>query len=417
MSETWSQQIASAWAIEFDEPLRAWFDEAWWARHGTGEFASALSPQRLLDLDGEVIWPGFLPPDLLPLIGNDYGDWLCLRIGLDNHVREVVYWNHGGGDWIPYGPNLPEALLYAASQRAAEQDEFASTVWPAWAAEQLAKSGKSIMPFWDGESKCDALSALVEAGVAQAPVGRDLCLKRLRRPSQEAADRQKAEALGVPWEPSNIRWFFDAALTPDSLRQKLWSENGQREAADFAQDWDGAELEALRIERVRENLGWPMDLAGWAAERRGDIRQAIPRYLASLRASVFSDESIRFRTLWFPEGFGKFAAARLWEHREHLSEADRANEYLQLLWENDRATLRYRVSQYWLERAEVACEEKQWERAWDAYMRAGWDVGMPRREDYLIVLEGLRTSARQFGGAALAKLAGLHLGLLGATHR
>lgn len=412
MSETWSQKIASAWAIEVDDTLRAWFDEAWWARHGSGEFSAALSPQQLLELDGEIIWPALLPPDLLPIIGNDYGDWLCLRLGLDNRLSEIVYWNHGGGDWIPYGANLPEAILYAASQRPADEEEFASTHWQTWAAEQLAKAGKAIMPFWESKSKCDPLSALVEAGIAQTPVGRDLCLKRLRRPSQEAADRQRAEALGVPWEPNYIRWFFDSALTPESMRRKLWNDQTDLDADDFAQDWNGAELEALRIERVRENLGWPMDLAGWAAERRGDIHQAIPRYLASLKASVFSDESVRFRTLWFPEGFGKFAAARLWEHREHLNEADRENVYLNLLWENDRASLRQRVSQYWLALASSAFEAQDWLTAWDAYMRAGWDVGMPRRDDYFIVLEGLRNSASQLGAKALAKMASLHLRLL-----
>lgn len=417
MSETWSNQIASAWGLELDASLRIWFDEAWWARHGTGEFATALSPQRLLDLDGEVIWPGFLPPDLLPLIGNDYGDWLCLRIGLDNRVSEIVYWNHGGGDWIPYGPSLPEALLYAVSQRAADADEFGGAVWPVWAAEQLARAGKSIMPFWESGAKIDPLSALVESGIAQTPVGRDLCLKRLRKPRQEAAARERAQALGIPWEPNFASWHFDSSLTPEALRGKLSTDNGDGEASEYAQDWEGAEMEALRIERVRENLGWPLDLAGWAAERRGDLHQALPRYLASLKASVFSDESLRFRTLWYPEGFGKFAAARLWEHRDHLNEADRTGAYLNLLWENDRATLRYRVSQYWLEVAEVSAEANDWPATWDAYLRAGWDVGMPRRDDYVIVLEGLRTSAQQLGAVALARLANVHLSLLESHHR
>ncbi len=417
MSETWSHQIASTLGVVMDETLRAWFDEAWWARQGTGEFASALSPQRLLDLDGEVIWPGFLPPDLLPLIGNDYGDWLCMRVGLTNEVSEIVYWNHGGGDWIPFGPNLPEALLYAASQRAAEQDEFASTVWPAWAAERLAACGKRIMPFWEARAKVDPLSALVEAGIAQTPVGRDLCLKRLRRPSQEIADREKAKALGVPWEPNFLSWLFDSALAPAAQRGELWSRGPDQAADGFEQDWNGAEMEALRIERVRENLGWPMDLAGWAAERRGDIQQAIPRYLASLKASVFSDESVRFRTLWFPEGFGKFSAARLSEHRDLLPEPHRSDAYLNLLWENDRTSLRYRVSQYWLEIAEVAVEAQDWRKAFGAYMRAGWDVGMPRREDYLIVLEGLRGAARELGAVALGRLISIHIGLLESNGR
>lgn len=412
MTESWSHQIASNLGVELDESLRTWFDEAWWARQGTGEFTSALSPQRLIDLDGEVIWPGFLPPDLLPVIGNDYGDWMCLRIGLANEVSEIVYWNHGGGDWIPFGPSLPEALLYAASLRATEQDEFASTVWPTWAAEQLSRSGKHIMPFWETGAKVDPLSALVEAGVAQAPVGRDLCLKRLRRPGQEMADREKAKALGVPWEPNFVSWLFDSSLAPESQRSALW-DGGRGDAnAGFEQDWNGAELEALRIERVRGNLGWPMDLAGWAAERRGDLQQAIPRYWSSLKASVFSDESVRFRTLWFPEGYGKFAAARLWEHRELLSELQRSDPYLSLLWENDRTSLRARVSRFWLRIAEEESRQRNWRAAFDAYMRAGWDVGMAQREDYVEVLTGLRCVAIELGAKALTRCISNHLRLM-----
>jgi hypothetical protein len=415
MSESWSSRIASTYGIRLSQSLQIWFDEAWWARQGTGEFATALAPEQILHLDGEVIWPGFLPPDLLPLIGNDYGDWLCLRVGLANEVSEVVYWNHGGGDWIPFGPNLPEALLYAASKRAPATDEFSSTVWPTWAAKQLSESGKPVMPFWETGAQIDPLSALVEAGIAQTPVGRDLCLERLRRPSQETADREKAQALGVPWEPNFISWLFDSSLAPESKRDSLATKDAAS-GENFTQDWEGAEMEALRIERVRENLGWPMDLAGWAAERRGDVHQAIPRYWSSLAASVFSDESIRFRTLWFPEGFGKFAAARLWEHRDQLSDEQRNSPYLQLLWENDRASLRSRVSHFWLEQAEVAVNDQKWHAAFDAYLRAGWDVGMARRDDYFIVLEGLRSAAQHLGAVAMSRLISVHLGLL-ESHR
>ena len=49
---------------------------------------------------------------------------------------------------------------------------------------------------------------------------------------------------------------------------------------------------------------------------------------------------MKFRTHWFPEGYGKFAAARLAELRADLSGAFRRNAYLNVFWENDEATLR-----------------------------------------------------------------------------
>ena len=56
-------------------------------------------------------------PDTLPIIGNDYGDWLCLRIARDGTLAELIHWSHCGGDWLPYGRNLAEGLLYDAAQR------------------------------------------------------------------------------------------------------------------------------------------------------------------------------------------------------------------------------------------------------------------------------------------------------------
>ena len=429
MSESWAGRVAEARGITLAPSLRSWFDDALWARRGVGAFASALAPQQLIDLTDEVVWPGFLPPDLLPIIGNDYGDWLCLRIGLSGDVSEIVYWNHGGGDWIPFGPNLPEALLYAASLKSegeAESSEAGSSEsgsseaetkekdgsWPQWAAEQFAKQGGAkVLPFCEKESKVDALSALIEAGAAQTPVGRDLCLRLLRRPALDGVERERASELGAPWEPEFVRWLFDSALAPNWLREKLFA-SGEGEAGAIEQDWTGAEMEALRIERVRPNLGWPMDLAGWAAERRGDLQQAIPRYRASLSASTFSDESVRFRTLWFSEGFGKFSAARLWELRDSLTAEEQADPYLRLFWENDGPTLRQRVSRFWLARAEKAVAKEEWGAAWEHYLRAGWDVGMPRRSDYLEVLRGLHLAAEKLGATALARLTAIHLQLL-----
>ncbi len=51
-------------------------------------------------------------PDTLPLIGNEYGDWLCVRVDEDNRFGELVHWYHGGGDWIPVGKSIAEAVLH-----------------------------------------------------------------------------------------------------------------------------------------------------------------------------------------------------------------------------------------------------------------------------------------------------------------
>ncbi len=55
---------------------------------------------------------GFMLPDTLPILGNGYGDWLCMRVNADNTAGEVVHWYHGGGDWMPWGRNPAEAIAF-----------------------------------------------------------------------------------------------------------------------------------------------------------------------------------------------------------------------------------------------------------------------------------------------------------------
>ena len=66
----------------------------------------------------------------------------------------------------------------------------------------------------------------------------------------------------------------------------------------FAQDWPAAEAEAIAVPERRGDLGWAFDIAGWAAERRGNRHLAVQRYLAGLQTSWFSDDALRFRTHW-----------------------------------------------------------------------------------------------------------------------
>ena len=53
-----------------------------------------------------------MPCDFLPVLGNDRGDWLCVRFGNDNSANEIIHWYHGGGDWIPWGQTLAEAIVF-----------------------------------------------------------------------------------------------------------------------------------------------------------------------------------------------------------------------------------------------------------------------------------------------------------------
>src|SRR5262245_37578083 len=111
----WSDSVAQRFDIQLPLDLRAWLDDGIWKQAGGAEFCRPRTPEQLVSPEPGSIWAGFMLPDTLPFIGNQYGDWLCLRIGFSNRVDEVLYWCHGGGDWIPYGRTLAESLIYDAA--------------------------------------------------------------------------------------------------------------------------------------------------------------------------------------------------------------------------------------------------------------------------------------------------------------
>jgi hypothetical protein len=207
MPALWSEKLAAHYGLRLPPDLRAWIDDGVWRTSGGAEFNRPQSPKHLIEPNG-AIWGGFMPPNTLPLVGNDSGDWLTLQIDADGGVSEVLYWNHGGGDWIPYGNSLAEALLYdAARQPVAAGDE--SPVYARWAAQQLTGAGYEPGP-WQAVSQRERLIELLTAGVACEAARRDLILVALQWALRESGNPQMASALGVLWEPDFVKWQFDA---------------------------------------------------------------------------------------------------------------------------------------------------------------------------------------------------------------
>jgi hypothetical protein len=217
-----------------------------------------------------------------------------------------------------------------------------------------------------------------------------------------------AQELGVPWESEFVSWLFDTARIPVAARTRLAAKMVEAAGDPFAQDWCAAEAEAIAVLERRRDLGWAYDIAGWSAERRGDKKLAVQRYLAGLHTSWFSDDALRFRTHWFDEGYGKFAAARLAVLSDELTPSQQCDPYLTIFLDNDRDTLRRRVQQYWISLAREAQRRKAHRDAYAYYYRAGWDLGMLPITAYDEVFTQLRESALADGSPALAALAALH---------
>jgi hypothetical protein len=359
-------------------------------------------------------------PDTLPLATNDYGDWLCARFDTSGGVAEILLWSHVGGDWLPYGRDWPEALLFDAAAEVLyrRRHEFQVDVggsdpphaWAEWSADCLNSTGKEIDRFWrlDHRRDVDPLLALQRAGIARAATEHDLLLRALDAELRAVLVPSTASKLSIAWEPDAVSWLFDTRLIPAPMRDQLVAFS--RVAADelFAQDWESAERHALRLLSWRQDLGWAYDIAGWAAERRGDVLLAISRYLGGLRPSVFSDNTTRFRTHWFADGFGKFSAARLHELREQIPAPIRADSYLAIYLANDNATLRNRIRDYWLNLADAAAVRGDHARAYACYYNAGWDMGLQEMDDFRGIFRGLISHAESAGWPGLAAIGRLH---------
>lgn len=415
MSRTWSQKIEAKFALQLPADLRAWLDEQPWRLGGGAEFCMALTPERLLAPEPGTIWSGFMLPDTLPLVGNGYGDWLCVRVGPENEVTELIRWTHGGGDWIPYGRSLAEALVfdlvafytpirhtvYEKPERPPERLDCLGR----WARQWLAADTD---PLFDAVANGDIESALercLTARVAEFAVRRSRILRWLQSPLKAKSTTALAGQLGVSWDTDFVRWLFDTALIPEHHRHSLKHHFDCADDQLFRQSWDAAEQDAVAVTRCRADLGWAFDVAGWAAERRGALRDAQTRYQGGLAASVFSDETVAFRTHWYDEGYCKFAAARLAESRDQLTAQQRSDPYLNVLWQRDARTVRTRIRDYWMHQARDAADPRD---AYRCFYRAGWDLGGNDMQAYREIFNGLVQSATAAGADALALVAKLH---------
>jgi len=425
MPGRWSSQIAKCYSLCLPDDVRAWLDDQVWKEPGGAQFRRAQTPEQLIDPVPGSIWAGFMLPDTLPLIGNDYGDWLCLRIAADGTVAELVHWSHCGGDWIPCGRNLAEGLVYDAAVGVLhaqgpnapeiELNDPHTFRLAEWACRWMASRGVEVPAFWpcDGPAAVTPnaaalLDTLARAGIATYAVQRDRILGHLDSPFKARSSTALAQELDVCWEPDFVSWLFDTDRIPAAARAQLAQKMPTTTSDPFAQNWSAAEAEALAVLERRTDLGWAFDIAGWAAERRGEPELAVQRYLAGLQASWFSDDALRFRTHWFNEGYGKFAAARLAALAHKLTPDERRDPYLTIFLDNDSDTLRRRVQQHWITRARDARRRKAHREAYQYYYRAGWDLGMLPISAYDEVFTELRAAAEADNSPALAAVAALH---------
>lgn len=312
----WSARLTERYRLQLPSDLKSWFDRELWREQGPGEFFDAVSPKALLDAAPESIWPPLMPPFFLPLIRNRAGDWLCLRLRDANGTTDVCHWYHGGGDWIPWGNRLAEAIWFdaalpqlpSADQRYANPaerprqfdlgDQMARHTWLRWAADQLAIDS-SVMAEDNALGRADVL---IREHVAEIAVRCQCVIEALANPLQQSITPTLAAACELDWFDL-MQQTFDLSAIPETLIRQFEEHSIPAESwsADH-QDWKAVAEHAEAVTTLDPDLAWAHEILGYAQHRKGQIDQAVEAFSKALRCSVFTDQSVRLRTHWATSG-------------------------------------------------------------------------------------------------------------------
>lgn len=428
-SPNWSDQLAQRFDCTLSPILADWFDREIWNQSGHGEFHAGITPTELLAKAPEPIWPGLMNADLVPIVSNQAGDWLCARIGPDNVMATIVHWYHGGGDWIEWGDDLAQAIVFDAIQHrlpgprrrhAIPAEEFSNSdssanignadVDPllAWA---LEHSPPAIGDLFGSDSiDANAVAAtLIDHGVAEVAVRCELVQAALNLSALNlsALPDLASEALShaglCPGPDAFAKASFDRSMIDDDVAAKLDAAMGSD--AWRHQEWSVAESHAVAVTKRSPEMAWAWDVAGYAAMRRDDDLVAMARYLNGSRCQVFSDQSIRLQTLWTASRAAKFSAAQL---QQHFAGAVAESEYLTALCITDSIVRSDRVSQHWLAVGEDAMASGDANLALKCFIAAGWDIGMRPITAYADLLGRIASTAQKAGQTGRARLASVH---------
>lgn len=435
-----SSSIADRYRLQLSEPWTAWFDSDLHTLEAAGAFQSTLPADRLVLERPAEIWPGFMLPDTLPVIGNEYGDWICARVCPDGRFGELLHWYHGGGDWVPLGSRLAEALLHdvvdqfrpagAQMLRGATEtlqpqhhqrvlDAFANPPFSDWLARGLADANDArdsvrriLLQIHRALAAGDysvALGLLHEQGWSADAVACDLIETALQHPLTAIANPEIAKFLGVNWTPDYARWLFDVQSVPADTRQQILDLANTAHDDWPRQSWEEANRWAQAVLDRRQDLGWAFHVVGWNQLRSGQPAAAADTFFRGRWASAFSDQSVRLRTQWIEPRHGKLAIAQLAALADHLTDEQRQDKYLQRVWQAPDKLLLNAVQEYWTDLGRRYFARGEYGEAYNCFYRAGWDLGVQRLAAYQPILEMLVEAATRAGWPARAAVAHTHL--------
>ncbi|MCA9192788.1 MAG: hypothetical protein KDB03_13525 [Planctomycetales bacterium] len=433
-----SDRIAERFRLTLSESWQRWFDEYALSLPIAGQFRNTVVAEDLCSDPRGLLWPGMMRPDTLPLVTNNYGDWLSARVDKNSEIAEVVHWYHGGGDWLPVGNCMAEALLHDAvdhfrgsqpqNLRGAEETlppnhreevwhRFSNPDFSDWLLQQLPCPGsaekrvvmEAIAETLQRNDYLGCLRVLQRTKWAEAAVSCDLVGELLTTPMHRVAGKYN---FADPASNLEHHPLFDLGLVDEGQWRQL-SDRLVINRHEQVQNWDHARQICEQVIRSRQDLGWSFDIAGWAAERCQEVQTALKFYEAGLTATSFSDQSVRMRTYGPAHGYAKFSVQRFMSltsrSRPTLETSLAHATYLDAVCLADFRQRRLAVYNYWLEKGDQKLAEGDFSKAYDCYYLAGWDLGLESPRIAFEILQRLLLTSEKGGFCALAEISKSYL--------
>jgi hypothetical protein len=389
-----SQIISDRFSIQLNPSWQHWFDVAADQLILPGCFRFTVDVHGLCGAKPTQIWPGFMLPDTLPLLGNGYGDWICVRVDQQNGLGELIHWYHGGGDWIPVGGELVDAIVH----------DWVDLSRPV-RKHMLRGAIESHRPNQTGGELSASLSAWLRPALAERPDAKSFEIERLLSLLKSGGYTEALELLvknGIAVEAA----ICD--LVEYTIQRAVPSEQG---SLNMLPEEDSAKIAhwcSLVIDR-RNDLGWAYSLLGWCQNMDRQKELAGKTFFAGRHASAFSDQSVRLRLHRFEKRHGKFSMAQLISLKSCLADELLQDEYLKIFLSSRDGNLVPLVQDYWLRLAKQSLELGQNEKAYNYAYNAGWDLGAASMAAYRKILETLHSAALAAGWQARAAVAKAHL--------
>jgi hypothetical protein len=389
--------IADRYQLKLTVSWQRWFD---WV--GEGNFASLLPgafqmpmlPVELAQDRPQDIWPGFMLPDTLPILGNEYGDWICVRVGADNSLGELIHWYHGGGDWIPVGSTIEEAILHDIVDqfRPVRQQMLRG------AAETLSPNHLSLVASHFADRR---LQVWLSEGLPGKPTTNASAVEAIFERLQAGEHELALEILMAN------QWAYEATacdLVEVALREAADPKLAQRAQATIA-------AVCSSLTERRKDLSWPFDVLGMKYQRDGESDAAIETYFAGRHASAFTSQAVRLSNHGFDGRFGKFSIAKLSGLLDSKPTLN-TDDYLRAFWQAEPSQLFASVQAYWTSVGRSLMDAADYATAYQAFFAAGWDLGMDRLDGFREIFNDLKSAAKAAGWTARQEVANTHANCL-----